>query len=117
MQRDPRKYLYDIIQACKLLTEFAEGKEFSDYEADAMFRAAVEREFEIIGEALSLLARTNPDIAEKIPEYKKVIAFRNILIHAYTRIDNLIVWEILQTKLPSVHEQAENVLAYLTKDK
>ena len=55
MPRDLRKYFYDIEQACKLLAEFTSGKTFADYTTDAMLRSAVERQFEIIGEALSWL--------------------------------------------------------------
>ena len=51
MQREARKYLSDIQQAVMLLAEFTAEKQFSDYEGDAMLRAAVEREFEIIGVA------------------------------------------------------------------
>jgi uncharacterized protein with HEPN domain len=57
MRLEAKKYLYDIQQAADLLAEFTGGKSFADYEADAMLRAAVERQFEIVGEALAQLAR------------------------------------------------------------
>ncbi len=53
MQLEVRKYLYDIQQAAGLLDEFVTGKTFADYQRDAMLRAAVERKFEIIGEAMT----------------------------------------------------------------
>ena len=53
MRLEAKKYLYDILQAADLLHEFTTGKGFADYEGDAMLRAAVERKFEIIGEALA----------------------------------------------------------------
>lgn len=56
MRLEARKYLYDIKQAADLLGEFTDGKQFSDYRENSMLRAAVERKFEIIGEALSKLA-------------------------------------------------------------
>ena len=52
MRLEAKKYLYDMQQAVALLTEFTAGKTFADYERDAMLRAAVERKFEIVGEAL-----------------------------------------------------------------
>ncbi|MCF6178432.1 MAG: DUF86 domain-containing protein [Geopsychrobacter sp.] len=52
MPRDLRKYLYDIAQVCQLLREFTHDKTLADYSANAMLRAAVERQFEIIGKAL-----------------------------------------------------------------
>jgi uncharacterized protein with HEPN domain len=47
-----RKYLFDIVQACDLLTQFTKGKTFTDYSADALLRSAVERQLGLIGEAL-----------------------------------------------------------------
>ena len=52
MRLESKKYLYDVLQAAKQVEEFCRGKSFTDYEADALLRSAVERQFEIIGEAL-----------------------------------------------------------------
>lgn len=57
MRLEARKYLYDIQQAAARISEFTSGKRFEDYRNEAMLRAAVERQFEIIGEALVRLAR------------------------------------------------------------
>ena len=81
MRLEVKKYLYDIQQAAKLLTQFSQGKSFDDYTKDAMLRSAVERQFEIIGEALSQLSKTDSVCAKRISEYRRIIAFRNILIH------------------------------------
>ena len=83
MQAEAKKYLYDIHQAAQRLTEFTAGKRFEGYERDAMLRAAVERQLEIIGEALAQLAKLDQTVAARISEYSRVIAFRNILIHGY----------------------------------
>ena len=63
MQLETRKYLFDIQRAIALLGEFTEGKTFEDYSRDAMRRAAVEREFEIIGEALTQLMKLDAAVA------------------------------------------------------
>jgi len=55
MQRDPRAYLWDAREAAAAILEFVEGKTFEDYARDRLLRSAVERQFEIIGEALNLL--------------------------------------------------------------
>lgn len=65
-----------------------------------MLRMAVERAFSIIGESLVQLAREYPSVAMRVSESRNIIAFRNILIHAYAHIDDRIVWEIVEYKLP-----------------
>ena len=60
MQREAKKYLWDIQYAIGLIREFTDGKTFADYQSNAMMCAAVEREFEIIGEATSQLAKVDP---------------------------------------------------------
>ena len=90
--------------------EFVANKSFSEYASDLMLRSAVERQLEIVGEALSQLARTDPATASQISEHKRIIAFRNILIHGYAEIDQRIVWNVLELKLPIVHRQAEALL-------
>ena len=70
MKPEERKYLYDIWRAVELLTEFTANKAFQDYECDAMLRAAVERQFEIVGEAIAQLARLDQETAGRIGEYR-----------------------------------------------
>ena len=62
-QPDPRKYLWDALSAAEQARGFAEGCSFDDYLANAMLRAAVERQFEIIGEALNQLSKADPELA------------------------------------------------------
>ena len=69
MRLETRKYLYDIQRAAALLGEFTTGKTFADYECDAMLRAAVEREFEVIGEAITQLARVDEMAVSRISDY------------------------------------------------
>lgn len=111
MPLEARKYLYDIQQAIDLIDSFCAGKSFADYQQDAMLRSAVERQFEIVGEAISRLAQLTPDLAEKLTEYRRIIAFRNILIHAYATIDDRIVWGVLEGKLPQLRTEVRGLLA------
>ena len=110
MQREARKYLSDIQQAVTLLAEFIAGKQFSDYEGDAMLRAAVEREFEIIGVALSELANLDKTLAARISEYPRIIAFRNIIAHGYAYVDSKTVWDIVHAKIPVLAREVESLL-------
>jgi uncharacterized protein with HEPN domain len=111
MQPEAGKYLYDIQQATRLLADFTHGKRFADYVDDAMLRAATERQFEIIGEALAQLARLNVELAERISEYRRIIAFRNILIHGYADIDARLVWDIVESRLPILQREVDALLS------
>lgn len=110
MRLESKKYLYDVLQAGKNLRQFAEGKVFSDYNADLQLRAATERQFEIIGEALRRLSTEDPTTAARITECERIISFRNILIHGYAEVDDRIVWDVLQTKLPTLLREVEALL-------
>lgn len=110
MPRDARKYLFDIDQAASLIAQFTTGKSFEQYRQEPMLRAAVEREFEIIGEALSQLTKHHPALVTRIGEFRRIIAFRNILIHHYTDVDDRLVWDIVETKLPTLRREVEALL-------
>jgi uncharacterized protein with HEPN domain len=110
MRLESKKFLYDIKQATDLLDEFAQGKTFQDYVKDALLRSAIERQFEIIGEALSQLAKIDPSTASEISDHQRIIAFRNILIHGYAQVDDRVVWNVLATKLPGLKCQVTALL-------
>lgn len=92
------------------MAEFLAGKTFTDYQRDAMLRAAVGRQFEIIGEAVSQLARLDEELAARITNYRRVIAFRNILIHGYSYVDDGLVWDVVETNLPLLRHEVERLL-------
>ena len=92
MPRDPRAWLADIEGACDLLTEFTTGKTFTDYAADPFLRSAVERQFEIVGEALRAALQHQPELAANITDARAIIAFRNQLTHAHSAVDHATVW-------------------------
>lgn len=110
MPHEGRKLLYDAKQAADLIARFTAGKSFEDYVSDPMLSSAVERQFEIIGESLSQLAKVAPHMAARINEYKQIIAFRNALIHGYSAVDDTVVWDIVQTKLPLLSREINALL-------
>jgi uncharacterized protein with HEPN domain len=67
-----------------------------------MLRSAVERQFEIVGEALNQLSKTDPATARKVPDLRRIVAFRNILVHGYATVDDALVWQLLNDKLPEL---------------
>ena len=66
MPPDPRAWLFDIAEAGQRLMRFISGKTWIDYRDDELLRAGVERQFEIVGEALSQLRRHSPELAAHI---------------------------------------------------
>ena len=76
-----------------------------------MLHAAVERPFEIIGEALARLAKRDANGAGRITEYKRIIAFRNILIRCYADVDDRLVWDIVEIKLPTLRREVDALLS------
>ena len=110
MKLEAQKYLYDIQRAAGLLREFTDGKMFADYEGDALLRSAVERQFEVIGEAMAQLARTDEPLADRISQYQRIIAFRNVLIHGYADVDDGLVWDVINTNLPRLIREVDAIL-------
>jgi uncharacterized protein with HEPN domain len=110
MRRNLRAYLWDIERAAHNIQSFTEGKGLSDYQNDAMLRAAVEREFEIIGEALAQALPLYPELGGRISNSQQIIAFRNQLIHGYATVRDALVWEIVQRDLPVLRQQAADLL-------
>ncbi len=75
MQLEARKYLFDIQEACARIAEFTAGRTFEDYVQDALLRSAVERQFEIVGEAMARLLRVTPELDQCITDCRKIISF------------------------------------------
>jgi uncharacterized protein with HEPN domain len=99
MRLEVLKHLYDMQQACQLLSTFLGGRSFVEYDSDAMLRSATERQLMIVGEALNRLGKIEPGILLKITNSRQIIAFRNILVHGYDVIRNEVVWGILESDL------------------
>lgn len=110
MLPDRRKYLWDALAAADLLSRFREGRSFEDYRADALLRSAVERQFEVIGEALNQLSKLDPDLAAAIPDLRRIVAFRNVLIHGYATVDDTLVWQALTERLPPLAKTVRDLL-------
>ena len=97
--REPEKYLYDMLSSCEFLLEFTDNKTVENYKNDRAFRSAVERELQIIGEALISLEKVAPSVATRIPEYQNIIGFRHVLVHGYDSLDPMTVWNVIEMKL------------------
>jgi uncharacterized protein with HEPN domain len=116
MQLEAKKYLFDVRQACARIAELTAGRSFSDYQQDELPRSALERQLEIVGEALNRLAKLDTSVVEQIGEHGRIIAFRNILVHAYARIDDRIVGGVIETNLPTLTAEVDALLSRANSD-
>lgn len=76
------------------------GKDLADYRRERLFRQAIERNLEIIGEAIGRVARHDATIAGRISEHRRIIGLRNRLIHGYDLLDDELVWDTVRSEVP-----------------
>ena len=96
MPRSTAAYLADVIDACAAITEVLSGVDLEIYALRRPIRSAVEREFTIIGEAVSALTRQDPEVAAGISHARLIVGFRNQVVHEYSHIDDEVVYAIAQ---------------------
>jgi uncharacterized protein with HEPN domain len=99
MGAEAAKYLWDALQAGERAQRFALGMDYDAYCADEVRRSAIERQLEILGEALLQLRKVDPETAARIPELHRAVALRHVLIHGYANVDNNIVWGVVRQHL------------------
>ena len=99
MLPDRRGYLWHIRDAAAAIIKFTRGIDEATFISNDLVHSAVERKFEIIGEALKLLGQVDPELAAKFPDRLKIIAFRNLLAHGYAVVEHDRVWEVSQNEL------------------
>ena len=106
-----KKLLTDLHLACSEVERFSQGKSIEDYQKDRLLQLALEREFEIIGEALNRLQRIDKARLDWfIPEYQRIIGFRNTIAHGYDIIDDKTVWDLAKNRTPELLSKVENYL-------
>ncbi|MDB6159722.1 MAG: hypothetical protein JWO04_3428 [Gammaproteobacteria bacterium] len=110
MRREPAAFLWDVREAAMRIREFIADRTFDRFSGEVMVQSAVERQFEIIGEALNQLSKIAPDVTAKIPDCSQIIAFRNILIHGYAVLDKSIVWRVIEDHLPLLEKTVQQLL-------
>ena len=110
MQPKTPKLLDDIRDAAAFIRQVTDGKTLDAYRADRVLRHAVERNFEILGEAVGRLARADPETAARIGDHPQIIAFRNVLIHGYDLVDDVQVWGVITHDLPCLEQQVTQLL-------
>ncbi|MDO8545154.1 MAG: DUF86 domain-containing protein [Opitutaceae bacterium] len=104
------KRLEDARLACVRIGEFTKGVSRAEFIASDLLRSAVERQVEIIGEALGRAAAADADADARIPQLRKIVGMRNRLIHGYDEVDYNIVWDVVTVHVPGLHRELNLVL-------
>jgi len=104
MQDEIKVWLEDIERAIIEINDFLpEPRNFSEFEKDLKTKRAVERNIEIIGEAMSRIIKLNPAI--EIENSRKIVDTRNRIIHGYDSVSDDVIWLIVIRYLPILNEQ------------
>ncbi len=100
MQPETPKLLEDIRDAARFVLDVTATETEQSYAGNRLLRQGVERNSEIMGEAMGRLGRVDPETTDRITDYRQIIAFRNALIHGYDDIDHARVWLVIRRSLP-----------------
>ncbi len=109
MDNEIKKYLFDIQESIDSIQKYlGDRRDFKVYMAEKMLRRAVEREFEIIGEAMNRIEKLDSTI--EISSKQQIISMRNRVIHGYDKIDNVIIWGTIVRHLPTLKLEIDKLL-------
>jgi len=103
------KYLYDIKESINSIEEYLEdNRDFFEYQKNKLLRRGIERELEIIGEAINRLLKMKSHI--EISEARRIVDLRNWIIHGYDKVDDVIIWGIISKDIPKLKKQVDKLL-------
>ena len=102
--------LVDIQAAIEIIRQFVAGRSFPAYQQDEMLRSAAERQLITVGEAVSQLAHSHPELAQALTDAHGMRGLRNRLVHEYRVVDNQVVWDIIQSNLPRLLNEVATLL-------
>ena len=109
MKREIKKYLFDIKTSIDSIDNFlGEKRDFFEYQENKLLRRGIEREIEIIGEAMSRILKLNQSI--KIKNARQIVDARNWVIHGYDKVDDVVIWGIVSNHLPKLKKEIEELL-------
>ncbi len=112
--RDPDRARH-MLEAARLIVEFTANRTFDDLLKDALLRSAVERQFEILGEASSHISASTRELWPSV-DWKQIKNFRNLLAHEYFRTSYAEVWDIARNVLPGLIPTLQGLFALLDRD-
>lgn len=110
MKHEIKTWLFDICQSIEEVESYfsEKPKRFEDYLSDTKTQRAVERNIEIIGEAVNRIMKTDPEF--KLENAHKIIGARNRIIHGYDKISHEVIWSIVINHLPNLQAEVSGLI-------
>jgi len=109
MKPDVKKYLYDVDVSINSIFEYlGDKRDFTEYLNNKLLQRAIEREIEIIGEAINRALKQDPDL--QIEHARRIVDTRNWVIHGYDKVDEVIIWGIVMNHLPKLQQEIQRYL-------
>jgi len=104
------KCLYDIKIAVEEIDSFfdTESRDFENYKGNSLLKRAIERNLEIIGEAMSRILKEDPDF--NLENAKRIIGLRNQIIHGYDTVSDESIWGIITNHLPKLKTEVDSLI-------
>ena len=104
------KWLFDIRMAIDEINSYFDNdnRDFFSFRQDKMRKRAVERNLEIIGEAINRILAKDPDI--QINDARKIVNLRNLVIHSYDNISDENIWAIIINHLPTLKKDIDRII-------
>ena len=109
MQQKIAAIRHDLLTALGEIEEFVQGRSVDELRSDRSLQLILEREFEIVGEALFRLRNLSPEIFESIPNSHQVVGMRNVIAHGYDQIDHEILWDAATKDIGVLRRAIENL--------
>ena len=107
---DRRKHLHDLDGVLTEIEGFTAGRTLQELLEDRSLQLILEREFEILGEALGRLLRDDPEIEPVITHARRIIGLRNLLAHGYDVVDHRVLWSVVQFHMPLLKTEVAKLL-------
>jgi len=109
MKREIKKYLFDIKASIDSINEYlGNERDFFYYQKNKLLRRGIEREIEIIGEAVNCILKIDPDF--NITNARQIVDTRNWVIHGYDKVDDVVIWGIISNHLPQLEQEIKKYL-------
>ena len=103
-----RKYLADILDSIQFISDCMGTVTFLEYKTNRLLKSAVERHFEIIGEALNQALKIDPTLP--LTNKQQIVGMRNRIIHAYDAVDDLMIYDAALRHLTTLKTEIEQLI-------